>query len=431
MFCDLLRPVVAALLTCVTFSAVCQQKDSLSFAQQKNISFFLDISRETNPALFEVRNQLLSNRIDSQLAIAGNRFQVTGAGNGYYAPIIRGYGYDEAITNGQQLSAIVALNKQLYNKRNLSLQINALKLQGDSLRANVAINIQDVRKGIIAQYILTYADQLQVQLNNELISLLSREDTILRILTRKNVYKQADYLSFLVTLQQQELSKNQAMLQLKADYGALNYLAGIEDTTISILADPDIVELQQNLGESSPFLVKFKTDSLRLANEHSIIDINYRPKVSFFADGGLQTTFAVSPYRNFGASAGLSLNIPIYNGHQRQLQHTKLNIEERTRQKQRDYFLSQYRQQIMQLRQQLSALDELSGPVNRQISYLQTLIDVNGKLLETGDITISDYVLALNNYINSRNLLVQNQVARWQLLNQLNYWNANFQNINY
>ncbi|MEO6905186.1 MAG: hypothetical protein ABI148_02395, partial [Ginsengibacter sp.] len=65
----------------------------------------------------------------------------------------------------------------------------------------------------------------------------------------------------------------------------------------------------------------------------------------------------------------------------------------------------------------------LAAPVNKQIEYLEALIKVNGKLLETGDIRITDYVLALNNYISAKNLLVQNKIERYLVIQQLNYWN--------
>ena len=74
------------------------------------------------------------------------------------------------------------------------------------------------------------------------------------------------------------------------------------------------------------------------------------------------------------------------------------------------------------MQQQLNDLQSLAQPINKQIQYLETLINVNGKLLETGDIRITDYVLALNNYITAKNLLVQNQVERYQVIQQLNYW---------
>ena len=86
-------------------------------------------------------------------------------------------------------------------------------------------------------------------------------------------------------------------------------------------------------------------------------------------------------------------------------------------------FQKQYTQLVSQLQQQLSLIESLSIPINKQIKYIETLIEVNGKLLEKGDLKMTDYILALNNYITSKNLLVQNMVARLQIINQLNYWN--------
>ncbi|MEP6584683.1 MAG: TolC family protein [Ginsengibacter sp.] len=392
-------------------------------SQARNLSFFIDTSLSNSPQLLEYRNLLLSNSIDSQLIIAANRYQVTGNGNTYYAPIIRGYGYDAAITNGQQLSALIAVNKQIYNKRNLSLQFNSFRLTRDSLNVSSGITTRDIKKTIITQYITTYGGQLQIDFNDEIISLLKTEDSILKRLTQKNVYRQVDYLSFLVTLQQQELTRSQLLVQYKNDYATLNYLAGIVDTTTTELSEPALEVVRDYITDSSAFLQKYRVDSLRLVNEKALVDLSYRPKVSLFADAGYQSSFDIAPYKNFGTSVGVNFSIPIYDGHQKQLQYTKINIQERTRLRQKEFFTTQYRQQVQQLEQQLSALEGLNDPINKQIEYLKTLIEVNGRLMETGDIKITDYVLALNNYITSRNLIVQNMIARFQILNQLNYWN--------
>ncbi len=393
-------------------------------AQTKSLSYFVDSSIKNNPQLFEYRNLILSNSIDSQLIAATNKFQVTGSGNAFYAPVINGYGYDAVLTNGQQLSMLVTVNKQVYNRRNLGLQFQNLQLQRNSLQVTSVITTKDIKKSIITQYITTYGDQLQIDFNNEVIALLSNEESILKKLTQKNVYKQADYLAFLVTLQQQQLTRSQLLVQYKNDYATLNYLSGITDTTTTELEEPAITAAKYFTDDSSAFFLKYKIDSLKLVNQSSVVDVGYRPKVNLFADAGYQSSFMVTPYKNFGTNVGINLTIPIYDGHQRQLQHTKINILERTRQRQKDYFTRQLTQQIQQLQQQLNAIDGLTEPINKQIEYLKALIQVNGKLLETGDIKITDYVLALNNYITSRNLVVQNMITRYQIINQLNYWNS-------
>jgi DNA polymerase III psi subunit len=102
---------------------------------------------------------------------------------------------------------------------------------------------------------------------------------------------------------------------------------------------------------------------------------------------------------------------------------SQADIRERTRQANKIFFLNQYHQQVAQLRQQLRAIDMLTEKINRQIEYSHTLIVANNKLLETGDITMRDYVIAINNYLSAQNLLTINSIAKLRIINQINYWN--------
>jgi hypothetical protein len=142
-----------------------------------------------------------------------------------------------------------------------------------------------------------------------------------------------------------------------------------------------------------------------------------------FANGGYISSLAYHAYKNFGTGFGLDLTVPIYDGKQKKLQYTKLDIADRTRMSYRNFYQSQYYQQIAQLKQQLQATESLIGDINEQIKYSEGLIQVNSKLLETGDAKIADLVIALNNYLTARNLLTQNKVSRLQIINQINYWN--------
>lgn len=394
----------------------------LSFAQTKDLDYFLNTAITNSPLLNENRNSILIAGVDSALIVAASRYQITANGNAFYAPIIKGYGYDKAITNGQQLSALVALSKQIYNRKNLSLQFADLQLQKDSLRINSAISQQDLRRNIIAQYITVYSDQLQIDFNNQLYDLLQKQEIVLKKLTQKNVYRQIDYLSFLVTIQQQNLTRQQLQIQHTNDYSLLNYLAGIVDTATVSIKEPGLSIIKNFVTDSSVFFLRYKIDSLRFVNSRALVNLAYRPRVSVFADAGYQSSFDITPYKNFGTNIGINLSIPIYDGRQRRLQYTKIDIQERTRQRNLGFFQRQYYQQIAQLQQQLALIQTLQSSINNQIKFLEALIEANGRLLETGDIKITDYILALNNYISAKNLLVQNKVSSYQIINQINYW---------
>ncbi|HYJ65926.1 MAG TPA: TolC family protein, partial [Parafilimonas sp.] len=309
------------------------------------------------------------------------------------------------------------------NKKVLQNQFEAIQLQNNSLAVTGKISEQDLKKTITSQYVAAYGSWQQYLFNKDVYELLSKEDSILKKLTESGVYRQTDYLTFLVTLKQQKLSVTQARIQYRNDFSTLNYLSGLQDTSFEMLADP---ELQINALpelENTVYYQKFTTDSLLLKNNDAQIDLNYKPKISLYADAGYLSSFAYQSYKNFGTSVGINLSMPIYDGKRKKMQHDKIAIAEQTRQQYRDFFKTQYNQEIAQLVQQLEAADEIIAEATEQIKYTQGLMQANRKLMTTGDAHIVDYIIALNNYLNAKNIITQNTTGKLQIINQINYWN--------
>ncbi|HYJ64294.1 MAG TPA: TolC family protein [Parafilimonas sp.] len=392
-------------------------------AQQKNLDYFIEQGLQNSPLIKEANNNILLNRIDSLRILASYKTQVSGISNNYYAPIIHGYGYDEIITNIRNFSEQISATKTFVGKRNLQIQFNGIQLLNDSLSIAGKITEQDLRRTITAAYVAAYGSWRQYNFNNEIYNLLSTEDTILKKLTQASVYRQTDYLTFLVTLQQQHLTITQAKQQFQNDYATLNYLCGLIDTSFSPLDSPHIALSQLPEYNNSIFYRKFITDSLLLKNASQQIGLAYKPKLSFTADGGYVSSLTYTPYKNFGVGAAVNLTIPIYDGNQRRLQYQRLNILEQTRINNRDFYTAQYQQQIAQLTQQLQTTNQIINETNDQLKYVHTLMNANRKLLITGDVRIADYIIAISNYLNAQNTITQNIIKQFQLITQINYWN--------
>lgn len=393
-------------------------------AQNNNqLNFYVENALHNSPLLKDYQNQIQSSQYDSLLIRATYKPQVTGNSYNSYSPVIKGVGYDAAITNGANFSTLVGVHKQLTNKKVLNAQFQNIQIQNQIISYTSAISEQELKKMIIAQYITAYGDLQQLNFNREINTLLSKEETLLKTLTIKNVYKEVDYLAFLVTLQQQSLAIKQLTIQYQNDFATLNYLSGITDTSFVLLHDPDI-NLKQLPGiAQSAFFKKFAIDSLKLSNDKALIDAAYQPTINLFADGGYMSSFAYKAYRNFGTSFGISASIPIYDGKQRKLRYGKISIAEKTRSNYKDFFTRQYSQQIAQLMRQLAATDELIAATNNQIRYSDALMVADGKLMQVGELRVSDYVMAINNYLTAKYQLTQNTINRLQIINQLNYWN--------
>lgn len=395
----------------------------LCHAQHKNVDDYIQKALTNSPLLGDFRNQLLSNKMDSALLKAGYRPQITASSTGTYAPIIDGYGYDNALSNGKTFDALITANQNIIGKNRKDIQLEGIKLHSDSINVASKISEQDIRKTITEQYITTYTDQQQKDFYLKVYQLLQKEEKALKMLTQKSVYKQADYLAFLVTFQQQELQLSQTNIQLKNDFSRLNYLSGIIDTNVVALEEPALTPFALKGLSNSIFMQGYKIDSLKLLNDKKQVDLNYKPQASVYVNGGYNSSFILQPYKNFGTSVGFTVSMPIYDGGQRKMKYTQLQIQENTRQGYQLFFTQQYQQQVNQLIQQLQATEELHSKITKQIKFTEGLINVDSKLLQTGDITIADYVIAINNYLNTQYMLRQVIISRLQLINQLNYWN--------
>lgn len=388
----------------------------------RNLDYYLTQAESISPLLKDYHNQQRAAGIDSLIVRATAGLHVTASSSGMYAPIVRGYGYDEVLTNGQALEALLNVNYDLLNKKRINNQLESIKIQSDSIKYARQLSLYDLQRSVIDQYISAYASQEQVDFNREVVRLLMGEEALLKKLTRSNIYKQSEYLTFLVTLQQQQLVLKQAELQFKNDFATLNYLAGLTDTTQVKLADPQLAADFSTTAQTF-FNKRFDIDSLKNINQRNAVQFNYNPKLGVYANGGYNSSFALQPYKNFGSSVGFTFSVRIYDGHQKKKQYEKLSLAAKTTSGYRDFFVRQQQQQLQLIRQQINHTDALFQKINEQIRLSKGLIEVDSKLMHIGDLKVADFVIAISNYMAAQNLLRQTNINRLKLINQFNYWN--------
>lgn len=391
--------------------------------QSHSLEYFIEQARLNNPVIKGYQNQVQSLKLDSLIFIASNKTRVDFTSSNYYAPVVAGWGYDEAITNIAQLQALVQATKNFLSKGNKAAELQAISLESRALRDSMLLSQRDLAKTIIDQYITAYGDMLTMDNGKELFNLLKAGEDALKKLTESSVIKQTEFLAYEITMQQQELTWLQAELQYNTDYLTLNYLAGIMDTTIVRISEPQLKDsLPHNIYTTS-LLKRFETDSLRIENQRLLINYSYRPAISAFADGGYTSSLQFTPYKNFGYSFGVSVKMPLYDSHQKRMKYQKLDLDENTRLLNKNYFISQYQQQMNQLVIQLRQTDQLFEKIKKQVEFTRTLIQAYEKLLQTGDVKVTELIVAITNYVNAQNTFRQNQVSRLKIIGQINYWN--------
>ncbi len=392
-------------------------------AQQRDLDFFINQGLVYSPLLKDIDNQVNSNTIDSLLLKAGQKPQVSFNGLLYYAPVMNGVGYSEVITNISNISSQAYVTQRIFNKKTIDALYSKSAIQNQSLRVSYKISENDLRRAISLQYLAACSVSNDLTFNMELLKSSREQEKILVHLVEKGLYRQVDYSSFLVELKGQELLVNDLIIQYQKEVSSLHILCGLPETDYEQLVLPDI-KLNSNVNEAkSPFFSRFVVDSLRIQNEKLLIDRNYKPSVNWFSDAGVVNNIPREIPKNIGFSVGINLSIPIYDGQQRKLKYEKLKIAENSRTNYSGFFKQQFSQQLQQLYKELKMTEEIIPQVNEQLDLEESVIKQQKSLINMGDISITDYVTTLKNYITIKRSVNQYQLKMLQIITEINYWN--------
>ena len=408
----MLKKKIIALLFFLA-SGICVHAQPLDFYIQKGL--------ENSPLLKDFRNQILAGKLDSLLTLATYKTQISQVSRAMYAPVAKKIGYDAAITDGGNYSAVVSLEQSLLNQKVKAGQLQTIALLKQSIEADSKITLLELKQGITGQYLLAYADFQQIQFNQKTLNLLKEEQTVVKSLVEKGLYAQTDWMNLSLSITAQEVAIKEANLQFRNSLAMLNFICGIVGNSPALLEKPELAIQNSFNINSSPEMMKFKIDSLKNQNSKQLIDLNYRPKLSAFADAGFMAIQPENIPHNFGTSLGLNFTMPIYDGKQRKLEHEKTLLTEASRLDYQSFYASQYKQQINQLTEQLKLTDELTATIRGQLAEQEKLISLYKIEIEKGLVRFLDFLSVVNNYTQTQNSLTVSEMNRLQIINQMNY----------
>ena len=387
----------------------------------QSLDSFINSGLKNSPLLYDFNNQQLSGKLDSLLLLASFKPQINQLTQAVHYPTGSDWGYDAAITNGGNYAALLNITQTLFSKKRINGQLQTIDLLNQTLKLNAKITVLDLKKSISAQYLTAYADFVQYNFNKSILQQLTNEQSTIKALVDKGVYFVTDFMNLQIMIKAQGITCSQSYNQLKNDVSLLNFLCGITGQGEFNLTKPELT-LQNNTNpESSPVYAQFRIDSLKNINSRQLIDLNYRPKINVFADGGFNSIAPSNIPHNLGVSAGINFTVPIYDGKQRKLQYNKIDLAENTRIYYRRYYSSQYRMQYDQLNNQLVMTDQLLTEIKNQLSDQERLIELYRIELEKGIVRFLDFITVFNNYTTTKITFLVTEMNRLQIINQLNY----------
>ncbi len=390
-------------------------------AQQRELNYYIDQGLQKSPVLQDFQYQVQSRTADSLLIRAGQKPLVEGTSLLSYAPVINGRGYDAAITNGQNIGAAVAVSQPLFNGRILKGEYQRIGIERNRAGNSYDMTAMQLKHDITAQYLIACGDQEFLQWNKGLAALMKEEAGILKQLVGQGQQSQASFLGFQIEYQSIERQVKESSIVYQRDLADLNIICGITDTGEISLKSPSFNIDSTIRGAGNPFLKQYFIDSMQISNSRLLVDNRYRPSVKWMADAGLLSSQFSTIGKNFGMSAGLTFSVPLYDGHQKRIEYSKIDLEEKTRMKYLEFFLTQRDQEIDRILKELYATESTITLYTSQKENTEQMLESARKLLNAGMMSITDYILMIRNYRELSLTLNQARFKKLGLINDYNY----------
>ena len=411
-------------------------------APTRDLAFYLTQARDNSPLSHEIRNQGEAARLETErLRAFYTKATGTLVANYTFVPVIgqdpgasglrysadassnRYVGYDLALSNGALYQGYAQVTQPLFNQKRFSAY--AQQAQGLALsQQNLArLSLHDVERFVGDQYVLCRQDLDQLSYVRELLDILGRQRLLVQKLVDASLLKRSDYLLLNIEVETQQVFLNTYRTAYHRDLLNLNVLCGIGDTSEVEIAPTELPLRRQGPSPGlSGFTERYRLDSLVLDANQRVFETRYQPLVNGFANGGLNAISLTDIPRRFGVSAGLSLSLYLFDGHQRQTSrdHTRVLLET-TRAYQRNFAtVNPVRQQ--QLLSELRQLTERQRLARAQIASYRQVLDSYKREVIAGQLSVIFYVQVLKNYAVAARDLVLLENNRLLVINAYNYW---------
>lgn len=405
----------------------------------KTLEYYIEYAKENSPLINDYKNQYKVSEYEvqrlkafytqSKLEVNGNllfvpivskdngntRFQLTPQNAVDY------YGYDQGVSSGNLQAGLTWTQPLFASSSYKAAHQQALVTQDINLN-NIQLQGHELQRLVTDQYILCLLDKQKIAFADSILIILNEQENVIQKLAQSAIMKQSDYNLIKIEKAGYKESKRNYEQSYETHLLDLNILCGIKDTSIISLEE---IKLDLNtLTDNSRFLDKYRLDSLNLIARQAVSEIQYKPRISLFIDGGLRTSrYNSTTFNHFGMSAGITFAWTLFDGRQRKFTRNQTNAELNTVSFDRENFIVQNNLRKRQYLSELKGYDDRSNIMQQQLaSYIQVLADYNREI-QKGQLSVINYITVLKNRTQVAESYYLLQANRLLLINAYNYYN--------
>ena len=176
-------------------------------------------------------------------------------------------------------------------------------------------------------------------------------------------------------------------------------------------------------GKSSLFTEQYRLDSLNTAVALRSFNLQYKPKLDLFVNGGLQVGDFSGWYRHFGLSAGVTFSWTIFDGRQKRLKERQAGWQQNTIRTYKENSEYQRNMRIKQCLSELGKYDERERALDNQLAGYESVLSDYGREMDAGQVSVLDYITVLRNKIQTEKDRLLLRTNKQLVIAAYNYWN--------
>ena len=408
--------------------------------QECSLYYYIETAKENSPLITDYRNQTEIEQAElKRLKAMYTHSRLELNGDYLFVPVISKdggrtafkwnarsatdyYGYDLGESSGS-FHAGATWTQPLLGRSSYKIAQEQAKINTDMANNRVRMEEHQLERSVTEQYLLCLLDKAQIDFTDSVGTVIEHRIEIVRKLVANGLSKQSD-LNLLMIEQEANAELHTAARQ---DYHThlmdLNLLCGIDETTDVALSDISQPVRLRSDGKSSLFTEQYRLDSLNTAVALRSFNLQYKPKLDLFINGGLQVGDFSGWYRHFGLSAGVTFSWTIFDGRQKRLKERQAGWQQNNI---RTYKENSEYQRNMRIKQCLSELvkyDERERALDNQLAGYESVLSDYGREMDAGQVSVLDYITVLRSKIQTEKDRLLLRTNKQLVIAAYNYWN--------
>lgn len=428
------RLFLLLLLGCISLYSYGQEDGS------RSLRYYIEIAKENSPLITDYRNQTEIEQAElERLKAMYTHSRLELNGDYLFVPIISKdggratfkwnarsatdyYGYDLGESSGS-FHAGATWMQPLLGRSSYKIAQEQAKINTDMANNRIRMEEHQLERSVTEQYLLCLLDKAQIDFTDSVGTVIDSRIGIVRKLVENGLSKQSD-LNLLMIERDANAELNTAARQ---DYHThlmdLNLLCGIDEVTDVALSDISQPVRLRSDGETSLFTEQYRLDSLNTAISLRSFNLQYKPKLDLFVNGGLQVGDFAGWYRHFGWSAGLTFSWTIFDGRQKRLKERQAGWQQNTIRTYRENSEYQRDMRIKQCLSELGRYDERERALDNQLAEYESVLSDYGREMDAGQVSVLDYITVLRSKIQTERDRLLLRTNRQLVIAAYNYWN--------